>query len=126
MDAYISALIAPRRRRDRRSCLVRDRQDDAPFTGEGKQREIDAAKREKLFSDFISEATRHYGDAISHQKDDVSDLALLYALVAQMRPISSRRVVEANRGVISLQLARNLRRGRYEFGGPPIGSGPHL
>jgi len=60
-----------------------------------KQREIDAAKREKLFSDFIGEATRLYGDAISHQKDDVSDLVLLYALVAQMRLISSRPVVDA-------------------------------
>jgi hypothetical protein len=60
-----------------------------------KQREVEAAKREKLFSDFIAEATRLYGDAISHQKDDVSDLVLLYALVAQMRLISSRPVVDA-------------------------------
>lgn len=60
-----------------------------------KQREVEATKREKLFSDFIAEATRLYGDAISHQKDDVSDLVLLYALVAQMRLISSRPVVDA-------------------------------
>lgn len=60
-----------------------------------KQREIEVAKREKLFSDFIAEATRLYGDAVSHQKDDVSDLVLLYALVAQMRLISSRRVVDS-------------------------------
>jgi hypothetical protein len=60
-----------------------------------RQRELEAAKREKLFSDFIAEATRLYGDAISHQKDDVSDLVLLYALVAQMRLISSRPVVDA-------------------------------
>ncbi|WP_244598486.1 hypothetical protein [Rhizobium tubonense] len=60
-----------------------------------RQREIEVAKREKLFSDFIAEATRLYGDAISHQKDDVSDLVLLYALVAQMRLISSRPVVDA-------------------------------
>ncbi|WP_245461278.1 LapA family protein [Rhizobium sp. WSM1325] len=60
-----------------------------------KQRELEAAKREKLFSDFIAEATRLYADAISHQKGDVSDLVLLYALVAQMRLISSRRVVDA-------------------------------
>jgi hypothetical protein len=60
-----------------------------------KQRELEAAKREKLFSDFIAEATRLYADAISHQKDDVSDLVLLYALVAQMRLISSRQVVDA-------------------------------
>ncbi|MCV9998646.1 hypothetical protein OE766_10340 [Pararhizobium sp. YC-54] len=60
-----------------------------------KLREVEAAKREKLFSDFIAEATRLYGDALSHQKDDVSDLVLLYALVAQMRLISSRPVVDA-------------------------------
>ncbi len=60
-----------------------------------KLREGEAAKREKLFSDFIAEATRLYGDALSHQKDDVSDLVLLYALVAQMRLISSRAIVDA-------------------------------
>ncbi|MDX1195794.1 hypothetical protein GOL94_00080 [Sinorhizobium medicae] len=60
-----------------------------------KHREVEVAKREKLFSDFIAEATRLYGDALGHQKDDVSDLVLLYALVAQMRLISSRPVVEA-------------------------------
>ncbi|RXT28918.1 hypothetical protein B5P46_09245 [Rhizobium leguminosarum] len=59
-----------------------------------KQREAEIAKREKLFSDFITEATRLYGDAISHQKDDVSDLVLLYALVAHMRLIASRPVVD--------------------------------
>ena len=60
-----------------------------------KHREVEVAKREKLFSDFITEATRLYGDAVSHQKDDVSDLVLLYALVAHMRLISSRPVVDA-------------------------------
>lgn len=60
-----------------------------------KHRNAEVAKREKLFSDFIAEATRLFGDALSHQKDDVSDLVLLYALVAQMRLISSRPVVDA-------------------------------
>ncbi|MFA1626350.1 hypothetical protein ACDY96_27505 [Rhizobium mongolense] len=60
-----------------------------------KHREVEVAKREKLFSDFIAEATRLFGDALSNQKDDVSDLVLLYALVAQMRLISSRPVVDA-------------------------------
>ena len=31
------------------------------------------------------EASRLYGDALSHQKDDVSDLVYLYALVAKIR-----------------------------------------
>lgn len=60
-----------------------------------RHREVEVAKHEKLFSDFIAEATRLYGDALSHEKDDVSDLVLLYALVAQMRLISSRSVVDA-------------------------------
>jgi hypothetical protein len=57
--------------------------------------EVEVGKREKLFADFIAEATRLYGDAVSHQKDDVSDLVLLYALVARMRLISTRPVVHA-------------------------------
>ncbi|MBX5219896.1 DUF1184 domain-containing protein [Rhizobium sp. NLR8a] len=60
-----------------------------------KHRDAEMAKREKLFSDFIAEATRLYGDAISHQKDDVSDLVFCYALVAQMRLFSTRPVVDA-------------------------------
>jgi hypothetical protein len=77
-----------------------------------RHREVEVAKREKLFSDFIAEATRLYGDALSHQKDDVSDLVLLYALVAQMRLISSRPVVDAAERtmdyIIEAYLAPNL------------------
>ncbi|MCS3741587.1 hypothetical protein FHX16_003577 [Rhizobium sp. BK661] len=75
-------------------------------------REVEIAKREKLFSDFIGEATRLYGDALSHQKDDVSDLVLLYALVAQMRLICSRPIVDAAERtmdhIIEAYLAPNL------------------
>ena len=42
-------------------------------------------KRQTLFSDFIVEASRLHGDALSHEKDDVNDLAQFYALVAQIR-----------------------------------------
>jgi hypothetical protein len=58
-----------------------------------RRREAEIAKREKLFTDFITEATRLYGDALSHQKDDVSDLVLLYALAAQMRLVVSDQVI---------------------------------
>ncbi|WP_028747546.1 hypothetical protein [Rhizobium mesoamericanum] len=75
-------------------------------------REVEIAKREKLFSDFIGEATRLYGDALSHQKDDVSDLVLLYALVAQMRLICARPIVDAAEltmdHIIEAYLAPNL------------------
>jgi hypothetical protein len=77
-----------------------------------KHREVEVAKREKLFSDFVAEATRLFGDALSHQKNDVSDLVFLYALVARMRVISSRPVVDAAEhtldSIIEAYLAPNL------------------
>lgn len=53
-----------------------------------------------LFSAFISEATRLHADALSHQKDDVADLVQLYALVARMRLLASRPVVNAPEQVL--------------------------
>jgi hypothetical protein len=46
-----------------------------------------------LFGDFVTEATRLYADALSHEKDDVTDLVRLYALVTKMRLIASREVI---------------------------------
>jgi hypothetical protein len=60
-----------------------------------KRREVERTRREDLFNAFVTEATRLYGDALSHEKDDVGDLVLLYALVARMRLIASRPVVTA-------------------------------
>lgn len=53
------------------------------------------AKLEALFGDFISEATRLYIDALSHEKDEVDDFVRLYALVAKIRFQASRDVVAA-------------------------------
>ena len=58
-----------------------------------RNRERGRARREALFSDFIDEASRLYGDALSHEKDDVLDMVRLYALVARIRLIASARVV---------------------------------
>ncbi len=60
-----------------------------------KRREAEQAKRLELFNDFVLEASRLYGDALSHEKDDVTDLVQLYALVAKMRLWASRPVVTA-------------------------------
>jgi hypothetical protein len=56
-------------------------------------REYDRARREALFTDFINEASRLYGDALSHEKDDVLDMVQLYAIVGRIRLISCDRVV---------------------------------
>ncbi len=60
-----------------------------------RNREREHARREALYSDFINEASRLYGDALSHEKDDVLDMVRLYAVVGRMRLISSMGVVRA-------------------------------
>ena len=60
-----------------------------------KHREAESAKRQELFNDFIMEASRLYGDALSHEKDDISDMVQLYALVGKIRLWASRPVVTA-------------------------------
>ena len=58
-------------------------------------READRAKLEALYSDFLAEAARLFGDALTHQTDDPAALVRLYAMVGRMRMISDRAVVDA-------------------------------
>jgi hypothetical protein len=60
-----------------------------------KREETSRAGRQAIFNDFIIEASRLYGDALSHQKDDVCDLVQLYAIVGKMRLWASSPVVHA-------------------------------
>jgi hypothetical protein len=60
-----------------------------------KRREVERTKREALFNDFIVEASRLYGDALSHEKDEVGDMVKLYAIGAHLRLIASDTVVAA-------------------------------
>jgi hypothetical protein len=53
------------------------------------------AKREALYAEFVDEASRLYGDALGHQKDDPADLVRLYALIGRIRLVSPRPVVTA-------------------------------
>ena len=65
----------------------------------------------RLFSDFIREASRLYADALSHQKDDATDLVGLYALIGRMRLVSPPRIVnaaeEAMKGIVEAYLEPN-------------------
>ena len=74
--------------------------------------EAEQAKRLTVFNDFVLEASRLYGDALSHQKDDVGDLVLLYALVGKMRLWASREVIgtaeAAMDAIIATYLQPNL------------------
>jgi hypothetical protein len=60
-----------------------------------KQHGADDARKQRLFGEFVAEASRLYADALSNQKDDVTDLVGLYALVAKMRLVAPAAVVAA-------------------------------
>lgn len=66
-----------------------------------KMRSTARARREKVYTDFIKEAARLFGDALGHEREDVSDLIALYALVARMRLMASAPVVEKADNVLA-------------------------
>ena len=52
------------------------------------------SRREELYKAFIQEASKLYGDALVHDTTDVSQLVGLYALISEMRVLSSRNTIE--------------------------------
>src|SRR6266851_3022198 len=54
----------------------------------------DKAGRQKLYKQFIVEASKLYADALVHNEAEVSALVSVYALVSRMRVFSSSAVVE--------------------------------
>jgi hypothetical protein len=70
------------------------------------------ARRERLYTEFIKEASRLFGDALGHEKDDVSNLVTLYALIARIRLVSSDATItsadEVASAIIAAYLGPNL------------------
>jgi hypothetical protein len=62
-------------------------------------------RREHLYNEFISAASTHLADALTHERDDPGALMQLYSLVASMRLISPSSVVAAAEAV-TLNLQR--------------------
>jgi hypothetical protein len=58
-----------------------------------RNRNTERDKREQLFNAFIDEASRVYGDALTHQRDDVTQLVKLYSIVGHLRLVASPAVV---------------------------------
>jgi hypothetical protein len=54
----------------------------------------DRTAREALYSDFVVEASRLYGDALVNDKPEMSNLIGVYAMISRMRLRSSPRVIE--------------------------------
>jgi hypothetical protein len=71
-------------------------------------RQAEQAKLEALYNDFIAEATRLLGDALTHQKDDIADMVAVSASVGRMRLMSPRPVVTAAEQIIENIIATYL------------------
>ena len=52
------------------------------------------ARRQKLYKEFITQASRIYGDALVHDELELSGLIGLYSLISRMRILSSAQVIE--------------------------------
>ena len=54
----------------------------------------DKGRRQELYRDFVDEASQLYIDALTNDQPNLSKTITLYALVSQMRFISSPKVIE--------------------------------
>jgi hypothetical protein len=74
--------------------LTQHRQDRATRLSKNK------ARRQKLYRQFIDEASKLYADALVHDQAEVAALVSVYALISRMRVVSSSAVVEKAEAVI--------------------------
>jgi hypothetical protein len=58
------------------------------------------ARRQKLYRQFIDEASKLYADALVHDQADASALVKIYALISRMRILSSSAVVKKAEAVV--------------------------
>ncbi len=58
-------------------------------------REAERAELKTLYGDFITEASRLYGDALTHQTEEITGLVGLYAMVGRMRLVADQTVIVA-------------------------------
>ena len=64
------------------------------------RRSRDKARRQKLYKQFIDEASKLYADALVHDEAEIAALVSVYALISRMRVVSSSAVVEKAEAVI--------------------------
>ena len=59
-------------------------------------------KRQKLYNAFIDDAAKIYGDALIHDKPELTGLINVHALVSRMHIVSSRPVIETAVNVVKV------------------------
>ncbi|HWN51842.1 MAG TPA: hypothetical protein VNO18_18850 [Xanthobacteraceae bacterium] len=62
----------------------------------------DKSRRQKLYRQFIEEASKLYADALVHNESEVSTLVSVYALIGRMRILSSSVIVEKAETVVRM------------------------
>src|SRR5258707_11481379 len=62
----------------------------------------DKSRRQKLYKQFIDEASKLYADALAHDQAEVSALVSIYALISRMRVLSSSAVIERAEAVVRM------------------------
>lgn len=62
----------------------------------------DIARRQKLYKQFLDEASKLYADALAHDKAEIAALVSVYALISRMRVVSSSVVVEKAQEVLQV------------------------
>jgi hypothetical protein len=76
--------------------LTQDRQHEAARLLQDKSR------RQKLYKQFLDEASKLYADALVHDHAEVANLVSVYALIGRMRVLSSPAVVEKAEAVMEI------------------------
>jgi hypothetical protein len=60
----------------------------------------DKTRRQKLYKEFIEEASKLYADALAHNQAEMSAFVKAYALISRMRVLSSLEIVEKAEKVV--------------------------
>ena len=63
------------------------------------------ARRQKLYKQFIDEASKLYLNALVHEEAEVSELVRISALISRMRVLSSPAVIEEAGAVVRMIVA---------------------
>src|SRR3954454_24421693 len=92
--AALAGLVIEGRASVASAWLVQKRHDRA------KRPSRDKASRQKLYKQFIDEASNLYADALMHEEAEVSAVFSAYALISQMRVLSSSAVVKEAEAVV--------------------------
>jgi hypothetical protein len=77
-------------------------------------------RRERLYGEFIEEASRLFTDALTHQLDDPSKFVRLYALVGRLRLCAPANVIAKAEAVMQ-HILRTYRLPNRDFSNPEDG-----